>query len=148
MTTWYQLFRDLDADLVRLPQGRPEWLRDAETSGILPSRLLQDLRHGELPHLLAIESAINRCTTDGDWPSDMEPEVVFHLRCRIETVAYFLNQHCLSEDAPTIFPSPTESPRTVFRWLLVDWWQAHGQHQMVQNILCAPEYSEDDDATE
>lgn len=144
MNYWNDLAGLLDGELLRLPAGRPEWLRSAETSRIHPARLLRDLEHGELTHLTAIETAIDEWLETETWPP-LDPEAAFYLHCRIETASLMVGLLYLPNSDLSIIPIPTIPPKRVRRWLLIDWWEAHGREEAVRNILCAPGVEEDED---
>ena len=120
-----------------LMQGKHDTADSTFRGRSSPLRRHQDrvafARAQEAPHAARIEAAIDRWLATERWPH-LSPEETYHTNLRFGAVLLFLTGVFVSTagDSTTIFPFPEMSQSEVARWMLIDWWRAHGH-----GLLCS-----------
>ena len=86
------------------------------------------LKAEEAPHVIEVDRAIAWWLDRGHWPP-FSAEEKYQTHLRFLAALMFLSQIVigLDGDAPsTIVPFPQLKREAVARWMLADWWRAHG----------------------
>jgi len=135
--SWFHLGWFFDGILIHSihpPLPKSDVLSIFESSDSGSERLIEVLKEAEKPHLPEIEAAVCLMSNSGEVDlNGFSPEARRLINTRAETVAGYIRTFFVGDESP--FPLPQCSMGVCIKWLMIDWWEAHGRQMAVDVVV-------------